>query len=532
MDQPRDIPRSCDVVVIGAGVGGLVAAALLARGGLEVAVLEGAGKPGGYLAGFQRNGFAFDTAIHWLNQCGPGGMVHRVLDRVGDDVPQTPPMSRIRRYRGRGFDYLLTSEPDELRETLTRDYPEDRRGIRAFFAAARSLGQSFARFGANMRASQTLTIAEKLRALYRMTAAGIPFMRYGGVSADKGLGRFFSGSIRDRMWRAEASLIACLMPLAWAYVGDFQRPPAGGSQRIASWLAGACAAAGVPIACRSRAEGVALDGSSATAVRYCGDGDRSVAGEIRCRHVVAACDARTLYLDLLPAGTVSRSFAGRLSRAETYDSAVSVFLGLGSAVDDLGIGEELMSITRGGIPRSAHTSADPERTEITVLAPSIPDPALAPAGKGSLILYTTARIDDNDRWKTGPGLERGQAYYAFKQRYADVLIDRVERELDVELRSRIEVCEVATPVTYARYTGSRDGAIMGFRPTFANLRAGYAKRVTPVKNLLLGGQWAGVGGGLPAAVQAGANAAAIILKTERPRAFAVLRDAMDGRVGA
>jgi prolycopene isomerase len=52
-----------------------------------------------------------------------------------------------------------------------------------------------------------------------------------------------------------------------------------------------------------------------------------------------------------------------------------------------------------------------------------------------------------------------------------------------------------------------------------------------VKNVLVGGQWAEVGGGLPAAVRAGANAAAIILERERPQAFAVLRDAMDGRIG-
>ena len=148
---------------------------------------------------------------------------------------------------------------------------------------------------------------------------------------------------------------------------------------------------------------------------------------------------------------------------------------------------------------------------------------------GTLVLHSAADISHNDNWRTGPGLERNAAYYEFKQRYADVLTDRVERALGVDIRSRIEVCEVATPVTYGRYNGNADGAIMGIRPTGSNLRAGLARRTTPVKNVLLGGQWAEVGGGLPAAVRAGANAAAVILRTERPEAFAALRDVMDGR---
>ena len=110
-----------------------------------------------------------------------------------------------------------------------------------------------------------------------------------------------------------------------------------------------------------------------------------------------------------------------------------------------------------------------------------------------------------------------------------MLIGRAERALGVDLRSAVEVCEIATPVTYQRFTGNRDGAIMGFKPTRGNLRAGIARRKTPVSNVVIGGQWAEVGGGLPSAVRAGANAAALILRDECPAAFAALRDDMDGK---
>ncbi len=528
MDDSENTPRSCDVAVIGAGVGGLVAATLLARAGLEVCVLEAESKPGGYLAGFKRQGFVFDTAVHWLNQCGPDGMVRRLFNSIRHDAPETPPMNRIRRYCGDGFDYLLNDNPDELLDALISDFPEDREGLLAFFATARTLGEAFASISTTMRSGHTMTIGEKLRGLWLATMAGRSFVRVAGVPADKGLRRFFHGPILDRMWRTESKLIACLMPVAWAYTGDFQRPAVGGSQSIPAWLADVCREVGAEISCGCRAEQIVLEGDRATAVRFKRSADHGVADELRCRHVIAACDAETIYRRLLPDGTISRRYERKMDRAEVYDSAVSIFLGLSCAAPDLGLGEELVQITRDGISRGDHHSSDPEKAEINLLAPSISDSTLAPAGKTTAILYTSARIGANDYWKTEPGLTRGDAYYEFKQRYADVIIERVERTLGVDLRSRIEICEIATPVTYRRYTGNKDGAIMGYRPTRSNMWAGLASRTTPVRNVLIGGQWAEIGGGLPAAVRAGANAAAIVLKAELPEAFAALADVMDG----
>ena len=95
MSTPTTIPEQCDVVVIGAGMGGLTSAAAMAKAGMSVCVLEMDSRPGGYLAGFQRRKFVFDTAIHWLNQCGDEGMARRILDYLGPAF--------------RGFNELLTS---------------------------------------------------------------------------------------------------------------------------------------------------------------------------------------------------------------------------------------------------------------------------------------------------------------------------------------------------------------------------------------------------------------------------------------
>ncbi|MCG7860233.1 NAD(P)/FAD-dependent oxidoreductase, partial [Flavihumibacter sediminis] len=89
--------------------------------------------------------------------------------------------------------------------------------------------------------------------------------------------------------------------------------------------------------------------------------------------------------------------------------------------------------------------------------------------------------------------------------------------------------EVATPVTHYRYTGNKNGTMMGARPGRANMQAKIAHYQTPVQNLILGGHWAELGGGVPIAVKAGANAAFLILKKEKPALFKKLARYMDGK---
>lgn len=60
-----------DVIVIGSGLGGLPAAALLAKAGKKTLVLERHDRPGGYAHAFQRKKYTFDAAVHQIGGCQP-----------------------------------------------------------------------------------------------------------------------------------------------------------------------------------------------------------------------------------------------------------------------------------------------------------------------------------------------------------------------------------------------------------------------------------------------------------------------------
>src|SRR3972149_10039395 len=100
-----------DVVVIGAGMGGLTCGTLLARQGKSVLVCEQHINPGGNVCGFQRKGFTFD-AIHFLiTQCGPGETMLAALEEMGaKDAIEFIPVGQRNRLILPGLDFAFTSE--------------------------------------------------------------------------------------------------------------------------------------------------------------------------------------------------------------------------------------------------------------------------------------------------------------------------------------------------------------------------------------------------------------------------------------
>lgn len=523
------IPDACDVVVIGAGIGGLTSGALLAKAGLRVCVLESAETPGGYLAGFRRGGFSFDTAIHWLNQCGPRGAVRRVLSIVGPGAPETATLHRIRRVRGDTFDHLLTDEPDTLRDQLAAAHPVDASEITRYFAAARALAKELDRFADHMRIGATMTLYERLAHGAGMANLGLRhLLRYFRWSTEDAFRRLFPAPSLARMYCSEERLISCLFPLAWAYNGDYQAAPRGGARELPRFLARAIRAWGGHVVCNARVDRIHLEGGRAQGVSFVVGRGRT-RRTLRADYVLAACDSQTVYERMLPHGSVDPAWLAKLRDADIGDSHVTVFLGLDRPAQELGFDDQLTMISRDDVTRSDHNAGDPSRVAITVLSGSARDPGLAPPGKGTLRLTVSAPMRYGDRWKTREGLVRGPEYEGFKNAYADVLIDRVARAFSPDLRQHIEVREVATPITHHRYTANRDGSIVGTKPTPANIRNGVAHYQTPIENVILSGQWAELGGGVPIAVKAGTNAALLVLMRERRDAFAHLVSALDGK---
>lgn len=517
-------PDSCDVAIIGGGVAGLTSAALLSKAGLRVILLESQAQAGGYLAPFHRQGFTFDTSIQWLNQCRHDGFLTRIHRTLGNDGPRTERLQRIHRYKSATHDYVLTSNPMELRNHLISDFPADEKGLSKFFRDAEQLGHHMRLLDNRLRGSDTMSFGEKLRHGLAMSRWVWPIRHIVATSARKGLARYFKNQTLRDLFHSDGTLMSVLVPIGFAFTGDFQKPPAGGCGKLLEWLSGKITADGGVIRLNATVSEV-LVGPSREAT-----GVRLASGEtIHARYVIAACDVETLFTRMLPAGTIPAGRLRRLRNADLFYSSFSIYVGLDCPPSSLGLNEELVRLTSSTAAPDERARGDAATTVISVLAPSLRDPSLAPHGKGTLLIQCPAYLHQHDHWKTGPDLERGEAYCRLKQDFANTLLDRVERDLVPGLRRHIEVMEIATPVTFHRYTGNREGTIMGHKPTRKNIHSGVARVTTPVKRLLVGGQWAEYGGGVPMATKAAVNASLLILRDLRPEAFTALKQVVDGK---
>ena len=519
----NQVPDRCDVVVIGAGAGGLTAAGLLSKAGLQTVVLETQPQPGGYLAGFQRQGFQFNTSIQWLNHCDPGGFVYNIWRHLGGKFPTCAPLTRIHRYKSDSFDYLLSSNPIELQDCLIKDFPDDESGIRAFFKDGERLGQRLNVLNSKTMAKETMPFFERAIRSLQMLFWAIPIFKHVRSPVEKGLRRYFSTEGAQKIFCSQESFMSVMVPIAWAFAGNFQTCPKGGSLTIALWLCDRIRSAGSKVLLNQRVERVLLNGRKEATGVLLADGN-----SLRARYVIAACDVQMLYEKMLPNGCIPARLRKALHNADIYHSSFSIFLGLDCDASSLGFGEEVLNLTRSDVLREDHMSGDPHRTIMIVTAPSVRDPSLAPEGKGTVMIHCPAYLDYEDNWKTGEGLARGEAYRELKKKFADILLDRIEKTFAPGLRKHIEVMEIATPVTYWRYTGNTKGSISGVKPTGRNIRAGVARYKTPVKNLLLGGHCAEYGGGVPMAVKAGANASLIVMKDMKASAYEELKDVING----
>lgn len=535
IEQTPYLKDSYDVVIIGGGISGLTSSALLSKTGLSCCVIEMDSRPGGYLAGFDRGQFRFDSSIHWLNNCGPDGWVGRIFDIIGDDYPKAKTQKSIRRFISDDYDYLVTNNPNELKNQWIKEFPEDKKGIIRFFRAAERISKSFDNYINLSRTMETMGIFEKGIYGMKMLNFAIPFIPHlkytGDEGVEKGIAKYFSNPKLQSVFCSEPDLLSCLIPISWAYSNNFQTPPTGGSQSFPEWLVHSSREMKSDIYLKSKVIQILTKDNTACGVKV---KFKSEIKDIKATYVVAACDASTLYSKLLPNTDANSKKTVEIENSEMYASALSVSIGLNCNPEDLGLGEENIYFADSSISREELDSGNPETSGMHIIASSVRDKSLAPLSKGTLTLFIPAWIEQNNYWacerdEYGKFI-RTKAYKELKTKYADILIERVRESIIPNIKEHIEFVDVATPITLLRYTGNRNGSMMGQKPGKKNMQAKVASYITPYKNLYQSGHWADLGGGILIAMKSSVNTSLMILKKEKPKHFKVLADYVDGKI--
>ena len=119
-----------DVIIVGAGIGGLSCGALLAKRGYKVLVVEQHYKLGGYCSSFRR-GFVFNTGVENVSGLWERGPITYLLNDLGLDKDELFVKNRIRFvYRGMEID---VEGPEDFKSSLKKLFPEESEKIDEFF---------------------------------------------------------------------------------------------------------------------------------------------------------------------------------------------------------------------------------------------------------------------------------------------------------------------------------------------------------------------------------------------------------------
>lgn len=512
-----------DVIVVGAGIAGLAAAAKMQRRGAKVLLLEQHEIVGGYCTNWKRGDYEFDTAIHCVAGCEPGGDLYEILAECGaeryvDFIPLEPYL-----YKAVFPDRVLNvpSNLEAFAEMLDREYPSER-GVRDYFKAMERIYETVDLIG-----DKNVSPIKKILAPFTSPRGFYGLMRHMNSS----YGDFLASFIADREVRKVVSQL-------WGFFGA---PPSrlslpvfvmgfmsyykqgayyirGGSQKLSDAFAKAFVENGGVLRVNADAVSIGVDDGVAQSVRV---RDQNSGDEVTyfANTILSCADATHTLRDLVGLENVPPNLRQRLDDMVPASSAFVLYLGVDMEMPEEFAGDFDVLVNGSGDAEKAYNEmlAGERFDDFAMTFYSNLEPALSPepGKKHVIVLLSMMNLEEEAmrrRWGTDAIETRGKEYRRIKNEYADRLLHQADLVLP-GLSDHVEVMSVATPVTMKRYTRNLNGSIMGWENSPQQSMFRRMQHATPIKNLYMASAWTFPGGGVNGATLGGSTAADTILKS-------------------
>ena len=489
------------IAVIGAGIAGLAAGCYARMNGFDVEVFENHSGPGGLCTSWKRGDYVFDGCIHWLTGSAEDGSFYTFWNELGALKGKTI-IDHDEFFWKEFHDGTVVrffTDADKLEEHLLLISPADEKPVRGFCDAVRKLAGL--RFPMD-KPFGMMGFFDVLKMIISMMPYG-KVMKFANDTTVAAFAEEFSSpylreSFKEMLNDDTMSMAAILFTFAGLH-NRSSGYPVGGSLEFAKGIERRLIELGGNVRYKTPVKEIKVDGGKAEGV-VLENGE-----EVLADYVVSAMDLYTALEKLLGGRLQGSPYERYFKEEKPFPSCVQVSLGVdmdfSGEPDYLTLSIPLQDPVRVG-GRDFHTLQFKHYAF---------DPTLAPEGK--TVVEAIYMTDNFEYWENL--YQDSVAYKQEKERILSDTLDALEERFP-GIKGRVEQSDVATPMTYVRYTNNWKGSFMTWMSTPENQKIlrQIPYQLPDIDNLYFSGMWIMAPGGLPTGVKTSRDILQMICKKE------------------
>ena len=490
-----------DVVIIGGGLGGLTAGAVLSRFGRKVLVIEQHYIPGGCATTFKRGDYVMEVGLHEMDGLHEYDIKTRIFDFLGiSDSVEFKQVPELYRIKAKGIDITVPHGKKEFITVLGDAYPEDREALNKLLEVMEGVLKEIPRMPRDWK--------------LKITMPFFPLLYPNVTKLSKyTVGRWLDEFIKNEELKfiLQANLVyysddpyklsmLYFSAAQSSYIGGGGHFIKGGSQQLSNYLAEKIEAAGGQVLLGKKVNSILMKNNRAAGVSFSDAfNDASAPREVYASAVIANA-AVPLVKKMLPRRQALKLGGYAAEGLEESCSLISLYIGFNTDLKSLGVkhystflygdaGDSIKTVS------AMHRSNDWQRKPFVFVDYSQIDSGLAPKGKTFGVICAA---DYLEHWEHLSDEE----YKQEKKRTAGILLERLEREFP-GITAYIEYFEVGTAKTIQSYTLNPKGTPYGYAQTPEQSGLKRPQIKSPVKNLYFASAWSFPGAGFTGAIISG-----------------------------
>jgi all-trans-retinol 13,14-reductase len=490
--QNPSLDNHYDTIIIGSGMGSLTTAAILAKEGLKVLVLERHYTAGGFTHVFKRKGYEWDVGIHYIGEVSrPNSVIKQLFDYVSNAQLKWADMGDV-------YDRIIIGEKsydfvkgvDNFKTKLTSYFPEEKKAIEEYIRLVFSANKASTKFFMDKAIPRWLSrlIGWYMRKPYHKFSDRTTYDVLSLLTSNEELIKVLSGQYGDYGLPPKKSSFAMHASVARHYFsgGNF---PIGGSSRIVETIDPVIESAGGTIVIKAEVIEVIVENNRATGVRMT---DGKI---IKAVNVVSGAGVMTTFNKLLPENIVLKHhLKDQLQKVDRSVAHACLYIGLNGTSEELGLSKTNLWVYPNDGDHDTCVERYLENIDapfplVYISFPSSKDPDWSNRypGKSTIDVLTLMPYELVEQWNDSKWMKRGDEYDEFKEKMSQRLLDVLYQQ-QPQLVGKVDHYELSTPLSTQHFVNYDKGEIYGLDHTPDRYHQKFLQPRTPIKNLYLTGQ--------------------------------------------